>query len=105
MSQPKLDSDLSAQLAYFGLKVHCYQPVSHFKKTPPRPLPNVPRDDDPWEVFLRKSSGIGIVLAVAYGATLREAVESAIHMRPGLSGALMRLAEAVDDLTETIQCR
>lgn len=102
MSQPKLPPDLSAQLSYLGLSAQCYQPVSMFKPDK-RKLPNVANEDDPWQVFLRRPGEIG-VLAVAYGDTLREAIDAAIDLRPGVSAAARRLAVAVEELTETIQC-
>lgn len=103
MSQPKLPPDLAEQLRYLGLVVSCYQPVTHFKPGT-RKLPNVPNPDDPWQVFLRRHGEIG-VLAVAYGETLREAIDAAIYMRPGISGAMIRLGDACGDLAETIKCR
>ena len=103
MSQPRLPSDLTAQLQHFGFVAHCYQPVSMFKPGK-RTLPNIPEADDPWQVFLRRPDEIGVIV-VAYGETLREAVEAALFLRPGLSPAMIRLSAALHDLTEGLQCR
>ncbi len=104
MSQPKLPPDLAEELRHFGFVASCYQPVTLFKRQPPRTLPNVARDDDPWQVFLRRPDEIGVAV-VAYGETLREALEEALFLRPGLSAAMIRLGAAVDDLTGGLQCR
>lgn len=102
MSQPKLPPDLVEELAYFGLVASCYQPVSMFKHNK-RKLPNVAEPDDPWQVFLRRPGEMGITIT-ATGATLREAVEAALYLRPGLSPAMIRLSDALDGLTEDLRC-
>lgn len=103
MSQPRIPPDLAAEIAYFGFYASCYQPVSLFKQDK-RKLPNVPNDDDPWQVFLRRPGDIGIAIS-ACGATLREAIDAALYYRPGLSAAMIRLGDAVDGLTEDLKCR
>jgi len=103
MSQPKLPPDLAGDLNTLGFVASCYQPISLFKKTPARTLPNIARDDDPWQVFLRRPGEIGVVV-VGYGETLRAAIEEAIRLRPGLQPAVQRLKAALGDLTETMQC-
>ncbi len=104
VSQPRLSPETEARLSNLGLRVHCYQPVSLFKPGK-RTLPNVPNKDDPWEVFLRSArADVPGVLATACGDTLREAIELAISKRPGVRAATARLADAVGDLAETIQC-
>lgn len=103
MSQPKLPTDLAGDINTLGFVASCYQPISLFKKTPARTLPNIARDDDPWQVFLRRPGEIGVVV-VAYGATLREAIEEAIKQRPGVTAAMSRLDVALGDLVETMQC-
>lgn len=103
MSQPKLPPDLAAEIAYLGFVASCYQPVTMFKPDK-RKLPNVPNEDDPWQVFLRRPGEIGIPIS-ASGETLREAVEAALYLRPGLSAAMIRLGDALDGLTGDLQCR
>lgn len=103
MSQPKLPPDLSAEIAYLGFVASCYQPVSMFKPDK-RKLPNIPNEDDPWQVFLRRPGEVGIS-TVAYGSTLREAVEAALYLRPGLTAAMIRLGDALEGLTGDLQCR
>lgn len=108
MSQPKLPADLAAELRRMGAYAMCYQPVTHFKKQPPRTLPNVPRPDDPWHVVLRHNDRApwadGAMVAQAVGETLREAVMCAINktIPPGLLPKLSGLGEAVDRLTVAI---
>lgn len=104
MSQPKLPPDLAGDLNTLGFVASCYQPISLFKKTPARTLPNIARDDDPWQVFLRRPGEIGVVV-VGYGETLRDAIEEAIRLRPGVLPAVRRLTDALDELVESIQCR
>lgn len=108
VSQPKIPADLRAQLNYFGVHASCYQPVGWFKKDPPRKLPNVARDDDPWHVVLRRNDRViwadGSQVIQVRGETLREAIENALKAMqpPGLLPKIAALGEAVDGLASTI---
>lgn len=108
MSQPKLPADLKARLDYHGFNVMCYQPVTRFKKDPPRKLPNVPREDDPWHVCMRRNDRVswadGSLVAQAHGETLRDAILACLDKVQGfgLLPKLGALGKAVDGLTATI---
>lgn len=108
MSQPKIPPDLRAQLNYHSVHASCYQPVTWFKKDPPRKLPNVARDDDPWHVVLRRNDRViwadGSQVIQVRGETLREALEAALAAMtaPGLLPKMAALGEALDGLAGTI---
>jgi hypothetical protein len=102
---------LRAQLNHFGVNASCYQPVGWFKKDPPRKLPNVPRDDDPWHVVLRRNDRViwadGSTVIQVRGETLREAIENALAAMkpPGLLSKMASLGEALDELSMTVMVR
>lgn len=108
MSQPKIPADLRAQLNHHGVEASCYQPVTWFKKDPPRKLPNVARDDDPWHIVLRRKDRViwadGSTVIQVRGETLREGLEAALAaMTPsGLLPKIAALGEAVDGLAGTL---
>jgi hypothetical protein len=111
VSQPKIPADLRAQLNHFGVNALCYQPVGRFKKDPPRKLPNVPRDDDPWHICLRRNDRVswadGSQVIQVYGDTLREGIELALSTMqpPGLLAKMATLGEALDELSMTVMVR
>ena len=108
MSQPKLPADLAAKLHRLNLEARCYQPVTMFKPHPPRKLPNVPREDDPWHVTLwrldRPIWANGGLVSQARAATLRETVEIALatRMTPGVLECMKALSREIDTLTEVV---
>lgn len=110
-SQPKLPPDLAMMLDHMGLWASCYQPVTRFKKEPPRSLPNVARPDDPWHCVLRRTDRWpwedGALASQAYGDTLRDAVLLAVktRRRTGLVFAMSELALALGALSESIHAR
>ena len=108
MSQLKIGPVLRAELARLGLEARAYQPVHMFKKDPPRRLPRVPRDDDPWLVTLYREDRViwrdGAKVGEAAGGTLEDAIRAA--MPSGLVRAMLALEKALAGLTEAVHgCR
>lgn len=109
MPQPKLPADLRDRLSRLGLYAMCYQPVSLFKRQPPRSLPNVPRSDDPWHVVLRRSDRVpwanGALVKQAHAETLRGAILAALEdaQGPDLLTVMAKLGSALDGLTGALR--
>lgn len=101
MSQPRLNAGTRALLDHHGLSASLYQPTYLFHKNG-RKLPNAPEPSDPWECFLRRSSGEVGVVCKGIGATPEDAVLVAVYNRPGLKPAMLRLERAVEQLTEAL---
>lgn len=108
MSQPKLPPDLRDRLSQLGYNVMCYQPVTMFKKDPPRKLPNVPRQDDPWHVVMRRNDRApwadGSPVAQARADNLRDAILACLdHVGSfGLLPKMSALGKALDGLTAAV---
>lgn len=106
MPQLRPGPGVRARLAARNAEAIGYQPISLFRRDPPRKLDRVPRDDDPWRVTVRRIGMVswqdGATIGHGEGATLDVAIDRALG--PGdMLGSMARLGAEIDNLVVVLR--